>query len=47
MNDINTQHPILSEISIVYSKNNEYMYSLDVSLNNGDIIGVIPPISGG
>jgi len=47
VNDINTQHPILSEIPIVYSKNNEYMYSLDISLNNGDTIGFIPPISGG
>jgi len=47
VNNINAQHQILAEIPIVYSKNNEYMYSLDVSLNNGDTIGFIPPISGG
>ena len=29
------------------SRNNEYMYSLDISLNDGEIIGFIPPISGG
>ena len=47
VNNINNNFSVLSELPIIYSKNNEYMYSLDVSLNNGDIIGFIPPISGG
>ena len=47
VNLINTEYSVLSELPIIYSRNNEYMYSLDISLNNGDIIGFIPPISGG
>ena len=47
VNKINNEHPILSEFSIIYTKNNEYMYSLDASLSDNDVIGFIPPISGG
>ena len=47
VNIMNDKYPVLNEISIIYSKNNEYMYSLDTIINNGDVIGFIPPISGG
>jgi molybdopterin converting factor small subunit len=47
VNQINNEYPILSELSIIYTKNNEYMYSLDTALSDNDVIGFIPPISGG
>ena len=47
VNIMNDKYPVLTAISIIYSKNNEYMYSLDTIINNGDVIGFIPPISGG
>ena len=47
INMIESESSAISELSIIYSINNEYIYDLDTSLSEGDIIGFIPPISGG
>ena len=47
INMIESEFAAISELPIIYSINNEYIYDLDTSLKEGDIIGFIPPISGG
>ena len=47
INILHAEYPILKNIYVVYSINQEYVYNNNIILNKNDIIALIPPISGG
>ena len=47
INIIHSEYPVLKDTKIMYSINNEYIYDKNIIVNDNDVVGFIPPISGG